>query len=207
MLEIKTNTRRWPKVVGGIATVTLLLAGIYLLVTTFSPVIPIFSGKSADETMKKLEKPAGTYGNRLYIPTINVDVAIVTGNDSSTLEKGAWHRKPENGDPVNGGNFVLSAHRFVMDFTPQGTAIKSPFYTIGKLAINDKVYVDYNDTRYEYQIKEKYAVKPDNIEVEAPTKDPQLTLYSCTLQGSSDGRDVLEAIPLKQPNSYGSIRE
>jgi sortase A len=198
MLEIKTHQRRWPRILVTIIILVFLAAGCYILLTIFSPTLPVLSGRAAHETEQKLVQPAGTYGNRLYIPKINVDVAIVSGNDSGALEKGAWHRKPENGDPIKGGNFVLSAHRFVMDITPQGTAIKSPFYNIGNLTKGDRVFVDYQNKRYQYEIVEKYTVKPDGVEVEAPTKDPQLTLYSCTLQGSSDGRDVLEARPITE---------
>jgi LPXTG-site transpeptidase (sortase) family protein len=198
MLEIKVKRRRWLHVLVTIGIVALLAAGSYVLLTVFAPTMPVLSGRAPDETKEKLLKPAGTFGNRLFIPQINVDVAIYTGRDASVLEKGAWHRKPENGDPVHGGNFVLSAHRFVMSFTPQGTAIKSPFYNIGRLAIGDRIFVDFEHKRYQYEISEKYTVKPDGVEVEAPTKDPQLTLYSCTLQGSSDGRDVLEAKPVNE---------
>jgi sortase A len=193
MLEIKTKRRRWPRIVASIVLIAFVAIGGYILLTVLSPTIPVLSGKQDGETKKKLAKPAGSFGDRLYIPQINVDVEILQGNDSGVLERGAWHRKPENGDPIKGGNFVLSAHRFVMSYTPQGTAIKSPFYNIGKLQIGDRVFVDFKGARYEYEISEKYAVKPDGVEVEAPTREPQLTLYSCTLQGSSDGRDVLEA--------------
>lgn len=201
MLEITIKRRRWPRIFASIIGIIFLAVGSYILVTIFSPSIPVLSGKPAGETEQKLTKPAGTYGDRLYIPQINVDVAILQGKDSSVLEKGAWHRKPENGDPIKGGNFVLSAHRFVMSYTPQGTAIKSPFYNIGKLQTGDHIFVDYQSKRYEYEITEKYTVKPDGVEVESPTKDPQLTLYSCTLQGSSDGRDVLEAKPITKDNT------
>jgi sortase A len=196
MLELETHKRKWPRIVVTIIAVVLFAGGVYMLITIFAPTLPVLSGKNPEETAKRLESKAGTYGNHLYIPKINVDVDIISGGDASALEHGAWHRKPENGDPVKGGNFVLSAHRFVMDYTPQGTAKKSPFYNIDKLAIGDSIFVDYQDKRYEYKITEKYGVKPDNVEVESPTNKPQLTLYSCTLQGSSDGRDVIEAEPV-----------
>lgn len=197
MLEIKQTRRRWPRVLMTLLIVMLLGVGGYLLLTVFSPALPVLSGKAPHETERKLAEPVGTFGDRLFIPKINIDVPIITGKDSNALEKGAWHRKPENGDPARGGNFVLSAHRFVMSFTPQGTAIKSPFYNIGQLEVGDRITVDYQSKRYYYEIKEKYSVKPSGVEVEAPTRDPQLTLYSCTLQGSSDGRDVLVAKPVK----------
>lgn len=200
MLEIKVQRRRWPRALAIIIVVVLLAVGSYVLITVLSPTLPVLSGRSGDETKKKLDQAAGSHGDRLYLPQINIDVPIHQGRDSSVLEKGAWHRKPENGDPIKGGNFVLSAHRFVMSYTPHGTAIKSPFYNIGKLQMGDHIFVDWKGKRYEYRISEKYAVKPDGVEVESPTNEPQLTLYSCTPRGNSDGRDVLEAKLITDPS-------
>ncbi|MDN5274993.1 MAG: hypothetical protein JWP06_894 [Candidatus Saccharibacteria bacterium] len=198
MLEIKVKRRRWPGILAGIIGIILVSLLGYALVTMFSPTLPILSGKTGNETEKKLAKPAGTYGDRLYISAININIEISQGRDSSVLEQGAWNRKPENGDPIKGGNFVLSARRFVMGYTPQETVEKSPFYNIGKLQKGDHIVVDYKSKRYEYEISEKYTIKPAGVAVESPTKDPQLTLYSCNLKGDSDGRDVLEAKPVKK---------
>lgn len=203
MLEIQTKQSHWRRNLSIFFAIILLGIGAYVLVTALTPGldVPALTGKIPHDTEKKLEKKPGSYGNRLYIPQINVDVAVVTGNDSSALEKGAWHRRPENGDPERGGNFVLSAHRFVMSFTPQGTTLKSPFYNIDKLAVGDPLFVDYNGKRYQYNITRKYAVSPSASEIEAKTETAKLTLYSCTLEGSSDGRDVIEATPHGQQDA------
>lgn len=179
-----------------IAALLAVILGVYILLIVVSPGVgsPLLTGRAADATAKKLEQKPD--GDRLYLPQINVDVAIVSGADEGALEKGAWHRKAEQGDPVKGGNFILSAHRFVMSVTPQGTAVKSPFYNIDKLVIGDKITVDYQGKRYGYEITKKYKVAPTAIEIEAPSETAKLTLYSCTLEGSSDGRDVIEARPL-----------
>lgn len=187
-------------VVGIITTIVILLllsAGGYILLLSFAPSlnVPIVTGKAPDATQKKLEQ-APSSEDRLYIPQINVDVAIVTGSSEAVLEKGAWHRKPENGDPIKGGNFILSAHRFVMAYTPQHVAEQSPFYNIDKLNEGDKFFVDYKGKRYAYEIKRIYGVKPNAVEIEEPSDKPILTLYSCTLGGSADGRDVIEAVKL-----------
>lgn len=184
-------------IVTTITSLLLLGSGVYLLLLSFAPSlnIPLISGKAPDETQKKLELLPSSE-DRLYIPQINVNVAIVTGSTEVALEKGAWHRRPENGDPVKGGNFILSAHRFIMAFTPQGVAEKSPFYNIDKLKDGDKFFVDFKGKRYAYEIKRIYSVKPNAIEIENPSDKPILTLYSCTLKGSADGRDVIEAVNL-----------
>ena len=134
--------------------------------------------------------------NILYIPKIGLEVPFLPGDDS-VMEQGAWHRYPERGDPETGGNFILSAHRFIMKWTPGATMDSSPFYNVGKLNVGDQFIVDYKGKRYNYEITKKYGVKPTDIAIEDPVKDKikdaKLTLYSCTLKGSDDGREVFEA--------------
>lgn len=172
-------------------------AGVYTLATALSPALvslPLTDNQQAVE--QKLAAAPKPTENRLYIPQINVDVAIVEGADESVLELGSWHRQPQNGNPERGGNFVLSAHRFSMGWTPEQTRAKSPFYNIDRLALGDQFFVDYNGNRYAYKITRKYEVPPTAVEIENASEKPKLTLYSCTLQGANDGRDVIEAEPL-----------
>jgi sortase (surface protein transpeptidase) len=55
--------------------------------------------------------------------------------------------------------------------------------------------IDYEGERYVYTIKEKIDVPPTAVEIEAPTKDNRLTLYSCGLGGANDKREVIIAEP------------
>jgi sortase A len=176
-----------------------IVAGAYILFVIYSPTfinVPLISGRSGDETSKKLTHTPGTYGDRLFIPQINVDVAIVTGTTIEALDRGSWHRKPELGDPVKGGNFILSAHRFTMGLTPQQTLAKSPFYNIEKLQVGDQIYVDWQGKRYAYEISKEYEVKPNAVYIEDASAIAKMTLYSCTMGGSADGRAVFDAKPL-----------
>lgn len=173
----------------------LLGAGIYLLVTALAPALPLDLQPNAVNVKIQNAQPE-LKENRLYIPTINIDVAIVEGNTEAVLDKGAWHRRPENGNPERGGNFVLSAHRFEMGLTPQQTRTKSPFYNIDKLQVGDKVYVDYNKKRYTYEVTKKYSVDRFAVAIEAPSEEAKMTLYSCDLRGEAAGREVVEAKPL-----------
>jgi len=173
---------------GGIGT------GIYLLVLVLTPNIPAFFPVEQIDA-KSLPAPKG---DMIYIPKIGVSVPIATGGVEA-LDKGSWHRFPERGDPVSGGNFIIAAHRFSIGFTPGQTRQKSPFYHIDKLTVGDQVLVDFQGKRYGYQITSQSEVKPDQTEIEAPLKQgeaPKLTLYTCTLAGSTDGRIVYYAKPL-----------
>ncbi len=132
--------------------------------------------------------------NRLYIPKIDINLPYNTGG-AEVMEYGAWWRKPENGNPADGGNFVLSAHRFIMGLTPEQTLRKSPFYNIDRLQNGDEIIIDYSGRRYVYTISDIFEVKPEDVHIENRTDSSQLTLYSCTLGGAQDGRNVFIAKP------------
>ena len=178
--------------------ILMILAGIYILVVALTPTIMTPTVNPTDnETTKRLESTTKIIENRLYIPKIDINLPYAAG-DETVMENGAWWRQPDNGNPADGGNFVLSAHRFIMGLTPQQTLRKSPFYNIGKLKTGDELVVDYDGKRYTYEISKIFSVTPDAIEIENRTNEPQLTLYSCTLGGSADGREVIVAKPISQ---------
>ena len=168
------------------------------MVNTVAPSVSVFAGP-VDATAKKLvaQKP-NLAENRLYIPKINVDVAVVkiNGDEKTALEKGAVHRAPDSGNPAKGGNFVLAAHRFQLGFTPDQTRQKSPFYHIDQLNTGDQLYVDYYGTRYAYEVTERKDVPQNATEIEDRTDSAQLTLYSCELAGPQAGREVVLAKPI-----------
>jgi len=183
------------KLIWLVAPLVSLACGLYIVLNASAPLLPaaVFT-ESTNSTANKLVSTSPQIGeNRLYIPQININVAIVTGDNLQVLEKGAWHRHPENGNPSDGGNFVLSAHRFTMGWTPQQTRQKSPFYNIDKLNSGDKIYVDWNGQRYEYEVTHRYSVDRTAIQIENRTSEAKMTLYSCDLRGEKAGREVIEA--------------
>lgn len=161
-------------------------AGLYMLLLTFAPSLNV-PGLSVPTTTATANDV-----NRIVIEKIGVDIPFHTGG-AEALEKGAWHRFPERGDPEKGGNFILSAHRFQLGVTPQQTRAKSPFYNLDKLEKGDKITIKYNNLTYTYQVDQKYDVERTAVEIEAPSEAHKLTLYSCSLKGEKDGRIVLEA--------------
>lgn len=195
MLKKKRDAPRTRKYLWLSLAIVLFSAGLYLLITLLGPVLPTDPNPNAVAEKIKTTEPIQTE-NRLYIPQINVDVLIAEGNTEDALEKGAWHRMPQNGNPEQGGNFVLSAHRFDLGFTPEQTRAKSPFYHIDKLLVGDQLYVDYNGKRYTYEITRIYDVDRNAVSIEGPSEEAKMTLYSCDLRGEAAGRVVIEAKPV-----------
>lgn len=175
----------------------VLVGGLYLGANALGAAVPAsVMGESEMVTQKLTKRQPELKQNRLYVPKIGVDVEVVTGVDEKALEGGAWHRQPQNGDPVSGGNFVLAAHRFNLGLTPFDTRAKSPFYHIDKLQAGDDIYVDYGGVRYAYKVESMYKVGSEQTSIEARSKSPKLTMYSCNIAGPEKGRDVIEAAPV-----------
>lgn len=168
--------------------------GIYILLLVLSPKLPLPQiGQGPSPIDLNTQDDAADDRNRIQIGKMNLEVPFFEGGADS-LDKGAWHRYPERGNPRDGGNFILSAHRFNIGLTPAETKVRSPFYKLDSLKTGDDIRVFYNHQWYDYQVTRLYSVKPDAVEIEAPSEEPKLTLYSCSLAGSADGRYVIEAL-------------
>jgi len=190
----KESSRKKPLV---FFALLLFVIGGYVLVSSLAPLVPAdMTGESTVITKKLTEQQPVLKENRLYVPQIGVDVAIVTGVNENTLEGGAWHRVPEQGDPKKGNNFILAAHRFNLGLTPTQTRAKSPFFYIDRINQGQKIYVDFDGTRYAYEVTRHYKVADNDTSIEASTKEARLTLYSCDIRGPKAGREVIEAKPI-----------
>lgn len=155
----------------------IVLGGLYATVTYLAPEI-LYVVEPPDATAKKLvtERPAQGK-ERLYIPKLNADIGIVSGDSSEAADSTAQERSLVSGNPSEGGNYVLAANRFSLGLTPMDTKAKSPFYHLGKLTSGDDIYLDYKGVRYAYKVKE-IKVAENITEYENRTDEPQLTLYT-----------------------------
>lgn len=183
----KKRPNKWLYRVLLVAAVSLMAAGVYLLVLSQRPTL-----LAPDLKPVAIAAPSQIKNSQLIIPKIGVNIEYEAG-DQAVLKTGAWHRFPERGDPVKGGNFVLAGHRFVMGLTPKRTQQQSFLYNIDKLVVGDTILIDWQANRYTYKITKIYTVKPNQIEIENQSDEAKLTLYTCTLNGSNDGRVVIEA--------------
>jgi sortase A len=62
-------------------------------------------------------------------------------------------------------------------FTYAGPAV---FYFLDKIQLKDKIYVDWQQKRYIYEVQNIKEVPPTALSVHAATNKPVLTLYTCT---------------------------
>lgn len=138
--------------------------------------------------------------NRLVIPKIGIDMPINPGecrddHDIALSTGVCWVNG--NGGTIDSGNMVLTGHRLGdFSFLPNEIAQKATFYNLDKLSIGDKIIIFWNGEEYGYVISGEDRVLPTAIEIEAPTKEHRLTLYTCDPVGINSHRIVKYAKPL-----------
>lgn len=124
----------------------------------------------------------------LSIPSIGVGQVILEAENIKQIHEKVW-RRPQGSTPEEGSNTVLVAHRYVTI----GGQRASTFYHLPKLIAGDMIYVVWKGELFTYRVNETKTVLPSEIEVEAPTDVPTLTLYTCTPLWTSSHRFVVRA--------------
>ena len=170
-----------------------LIVGIYGYVNFQAPAI-LAVLEPADATASRLAALQPKSGqNLLYIPKINLETSIsaTTGDEGDALARGAVHRAPLSGDPKQGGNFVVAAHRLSLAINPIKTGVRSAFYHIDKVENGDEVYVDFDGVRYAYRVEKSAKSSEAKPVLEEKTPEPRLTLYS--VESKNGTHDVVVA--------------
>ncbi len=172
-----------------VLSLILIGSGVYLFVLLRAPNIRPLSPAKQEAFIPE------QYGDKqVIIPKIAVNIPVNEG-DYTVLDKGGWHRLPNLGDPESGGNFIVSAHRYILASTPDHTKQQSYFYNLDKLVVGDQILADWHHKRYTYKVTAIETVPPTQLSIESASDEKMMTLYTCTLKGSRDGRVVVIAKP------------
>lgn len=162
------------------AATTLVL--LYIITAPLLPAALFWAQTHSSNRMQQLSArlgvptksvPAIATSNRLVVPSMLLDTPINEGTDLRALRSGTW-RRPNGSTPDKGGNTVIVGHRFTYT-NPRGT-----FYLLNKIKVGDQIGVFWNGKRYLYKAASVSVVPPTDTAVEAPTRNAQLTLYTCT---------------------------
>ena len=136
----------------------------------------------------------GTSTYRIIIPSIEVDMEIVFGeNETEAFKKGAWHF-PGSGtpnDPDDYKNIILSAHRYLRTSGP------NTFFNLDKIKKDDIITIKWDKNEYQYQVNKTYIVEPNEIWILKDTGIEKLTLFTCHPAFTTKQRLVVEALPIE----------
>ena len=193
--------RKFKITLKGALLLLVFLIGLYLVLAPFAPALFLDISQKFDSTQGyKYKSELATQSlpsavvkdlkdipsdNTLVIPDIGVDTKILEGATESTLDKGIW-RRPLTSTPDKGGNTVLTGHRFMYTSGP------NTFYSLDKVKKGDKFIVFWNKKEYDYEVFDTEVVEPTDISIEDNTKDPIITLYTCTPLFTSSQRLVVK---------------
>jgi LPXTG-site transpeptidase (sortase) family protein len=190
------------RVVNNILSLMILVLGIYI---TLSPLLPFWysyvnrPGDSATKGFVYQSRAAAEAGvtddqlqpfpedNRIVIPSIGVDEAIIEGQSASALEMGGVWKRPRTSIPIMGSNTVIAGHRYTYGSGPK------PFFNLDKVAKDDVILVYWEGEEYAYRVDTIFEVDPTRIDIEEPTTEPILTIYTCTPVWTAKNRLVVQA--------------
>jgi sortase A len=125
--------------------------------------------------------------DRLLIPSILVDEPIATGNNISVINDGGVWLRPQTAAPDVIGNTVLAGHRFTYQ-QPNG-----PLYHLDKMSLGDEIGVRWQGETTRYIVTDIKTVSALATDIELPTDEKRLTLYTCTPLLTAENRLVILA--------------
>jgi sortase A len=178
----------------------VVLLGIYIAVTPFIPQISYWLRDTSPEYVApyggKLAKSQGSNStlpppidNRLVIPSIGINESIIESSSITAINLGGTWRRPNTATPDQNNNTVIVGHRFY------GNDV-STFYHLDKVQVGHVLAIYWNGVETLYEVTETKVVSADTTEIEAPTSEKQLTLYTCTPLWTAKDRLVVIAKPV-----------
>jgi sortase A len=150
----------------------------------------LISGSNKNKPAASVIKPSTLSSNRVIIKKIGVDSPIIEAPEAkwqSALNRGAW-RMPQTSTPDQGGNTVISGHRY--KYLPPNNLT---FYLLDKLTAGDMINVIWKNKQYDYQVIDSKIVPPTQISILNPTEKPILTLFTCDPIWTTKNRLVVTA--------------
>jgi sortase A len=184
-----------------------LAVGLLFLIVQFNSIIAaefkyyVSPGTSTDVGGSIIVDPASatvSSSPEIIIPKIDVDVPVVygvTSYDNTTIEDNLENGVVHYGTtalPGQVGNDVIVGHSSNEVYAPGN--YKFAFVLLGDLDNGDIIMLNYQGTRYVYQVFNKAVVKPTDFSlVDTNPTSPVLTLITCTPPGTSLDRMVIQA--------------
>jgi sortase A len=194
----------------GLSLIVIVL-GLYIAVTPFIPqiqywlrddspeVVAPYAGVLASSEGSEASAPP-PQDNRIVIPSIGINEPILEGSGIWTISDGGTWRRPNTANPTDESNTVIVGHRFY------GSEV-STFYHLDKVEIGQRLALYWDQQEIVYEVTDKKIVDPTQVEIEAPTPEKQLTIYTCDPVWTAVNRLVIVAKPIDISTEQANVRE
>ncbi len=145
--------------------------------------------KTDEEKKEDDEKEFKNFGNfwiEIHKDDLDIKAPIVNGTQEADLAKGVGHHPTTSYPSKDGGNVVLSGHRFRFGGNPAYKVFKN----LDELENGDEISLFYFGKEYVYKVRDQKVVKDSDVSILKNTDKSQLTLYTCTPIGTAFRRLV-----------------
>jgi sortase A len=106
---------------------------------------------------------------RVVIPSIDLDIVVVQGTDTTDLEKGPGHY-PQTPLPGQGGTAAFAGHR---------TTYLAPFRHLDSLKRGDEVEIEMPYANFSYRVQKTRVVDPSDVDIVHRVGYERLVLTAC----------------------------
>jgi sortase A len=121
----------------------------------------------ADRFVPRLKE--GNAIGRIKIDRIGLDMVVVQGTETASLEKGPGHYK-NTSLPGQPGTVAIAGHR---------TTYLAPFRHINDIKVGDEIRVEMPYAAFTYTMTKYEIVDPGDVQILKPVAYPQLVLTAC----------------------------
>ena len=190
------RSRRLRKFIPLMAGLIVVLVVLFLQYNRliFAPIMAYISPGNAPASEIEALDPTITQtvsaDPRLIIPKLNIDVPIrfnvALSDVMSAMNNGVAHYRISGASAYPGqiGNFIITGHSAGDVYS--SNPYKYIFSGLERLEDGDLIYVNYESTRYTYQVVKKEVIEPSNVAaLVVETDKPLITLVTCTPLGTS----------------------
>ncbi|USN58266.1 MAG: class E sortase [Candidatus Peribacteria bacterium] len=142
------------------------------------------------------------YENRIVIPKIGKNIPLIDIQNKKVSGEGELNdifmkelengviRYPGSATPGNHGNTFIFGHS--SNFPWMDGQYNDVFALLDKVVYDDKIVVYYGQKKYTYTIREKYVIKPGDVDVIKRNKDlSEITLMTCWPVGTTLNRLIV----------------
>ncbi len=121
----------------------------------------------ADRFEPRLREGEGI--GRIEIPRIGLEIVIVQGTDTASLQKGPGHYKATS-LPGQPGTVAIAGHR---------TTYLAPFRKINEIQDGDEIRIEMPYAAFTYRVEKHEIVDPSQVEIIEPVGYDRLVLTAC----------------------------
>jgi sortase A len=127
------------------------------------------AGLLADRFADDLGTRSGEGIGRLEVPAIDLDVVLVEGTGTSTLQRGPG-RYPQTSLPGQGRTIGIAGHR---------TTYLAPFRHIDELGDGDEILIEMPYASFTYEVEESRIVEPSDVQIVDDVGYERVVLTAC----------------------------